>query len=94
MNKKNMWVHLGIALFVVGIAAIAGQIRSWQVEFSETKEAPIERIEKTIRNAPKRAKADSEPEVLVRFRPEISFSQIKKIISRNNDRVRRRDRKC
>lgn len=87
MNKKNIWVHIGIALFVVAIAAIAGQIRNWQAEFSEKRQVRIERIEKRIRVAPKRMKADSEPEVLVKFRPGVTFSQIKKIISRNNDRV-------
>jgi len=87
MNKKNIWVHLGIALFVIAIAAIAGQIRSWQTEVSQKGEVRIERIEKRIRVAPKRAATESEPEVLVKFRPGVTFSQIKKIISRNNDRV-------
>ncbi|NNE98626.1 MAG: S8 family serine peptidase [Pyrinomonadaceae bacterium] len=87
MNKKNIWLHLGIALFVIAIAAIAGQIRSWQVEVTERQEIRKPRIIKSMPIAPKRTASESEPEVLVKFRPGVTFAQIKKLISRNNDRI-------
>ena len=32
MNRNNIWVHLGIAIVIIGIAAIVGQVRNWQVD--------------------------------------------------------------
>lgn len=87
MNKKNIWIHLGIAIVLVGFAAIIGQIRSWQMQFSDQTEENISvrEIQKPI--AVKRSLTESEPEVLVKFRPGVKLSEIKRIAARNNDRV-------
>ena len=88
MNKYNIWIHLGIATVIIAIAALAGQIRNWQHETVEDY-VEIERIERVVKKpiAVKRTKAESRPEILVKFRPGVSLEAIKKLTSKNNDRI-------
>ncbi len=86
MNKNNIWIHLGVAVTLIGMAAIIGQVRNWQTEISN------QRVNKTIRKvqkpiAVKRTLSESEPEVLVKFRSDVKLSEIKRIAAKNNDRV-------
>ncbi len=90
MNKTNYWKHLGIAVIIISLAAIAGQIRNWQsqineVSFEDATSIIIEEAPKPI--AINRSQSESEPEVMVRFRPGISLDEIKAIAAKNNDRV-------
>jgi len=86
MNRNNIWIHICIAVVLITMAAVWGQIRRWQAhkaEFSKdytTKQAP-----KPI--APKRSESDKAPEVLVKFRPNVSLAEIKKIAAKNNDSI-------
>ena len=84
MNRNNIWIHICIAVVVVTMAAVWGQVRRWQsvksIEQPIVKTAP-----KPI--APKRSTSEKEPEVLVKFRPNVSLAEIKKIAEKNNDRV-------
>ena len=87
MNRKNIWIHIGLVVILVTVAAVFGQIQRWKSSLSSTN-ATHEAVQK----APKpitvnRSKEDSEPEVLVRFRPGVSVSEIKKIVLRNNDQL-------
>lgn len=87
MNRKNFWVHLGIALVIIGIAAVVGQIRSWQLNRSE-RVRTVEKVK--VANKPvavKRSAEESEPEAMVRFRPGVSLNEIRRIAAKNNDRV-------
>ena len=66
------------------MAAVFGQIRRWQ---SLSFNAP-----KITKPAPKpmtvkRSSAEGEPEVLVKFRPTVNWTDIKKLAIKNNDRV-------
>ncbi len=88
MNRKNIWVHLGIALVIISIAAMVGQIKNWQSKVSTYKAESTTRVNtipKTV--AVKRSAQDSEPEVFVKFKPGVSSAEIKKIAAKNNDRV-------
>ncbi len=85
MNRNNFWIHLGIAVIVITFAAVLGQISRWQfsrhtvsVEKKSTAEKPL---------ATKRSTKDCAPEVLVKFRSNVSLSEIEKIAAKNNDRV-------
>lgn len=85
MNRSNFWVHFGIAVVVIAFAAVIGQIDRWRAGLRVQDTTPV-------RTAPKvpvttRSAADSEPEVLVRFKSGLSDSDIKRIASRINDRV-------
>ncbi len=75
-------MHFGIAAVLVGIAALAGlmirNIRS--IDYSE--ETSVNKPVSVIREA-----TDSEPEILVRFKPGVTFDEIKKIVGSKNDRI-------
>ncbi len=82
MNRQNFWIHLMLAAILIVAAAILGQLRRWQSD--------IERFKPTTANKPtkqNRTKKDREPEVLVRFRSDVSLSEIKKIAVKLNDIV-------
>lgn len=86
MNKNNIWIHLGIAITLIGMAAVIGQFRSWQNEFSERRSKTIkERVQRPT--SIKRSLSETEPEVLVKFRSNVKFSEINKIAAKNNDRI-------
>jgi thermitase len=86
MNRKNIWVHIVLAIVLIGIAAIAGQITRW---FSKDNWRGTKTVSKV---APKpvavpRSVNEREAEVLVRFKPSVSLTEIGKIAAKNNDRV-------
>lgn len=86
MNRENFWIHFCVAVVIVSFAAVLGQIQRLR---SMVK--PAKSVE-TARNTAKpvvipRTVNDREPEVLVKFKPGISLSEIKKIAARNNDVV-------
>ena len=85
MNRNNFWIHFCIAVIVVAFAAVLGQLRLWQSkpffsinDTAKTSPKPV---------APKRSADDRQPEVLVKFRPNVSLSEIEKIAAKYNDRV-------
>ena len=86
MNRNNFWIHFGIAAIIVTMAAVLGQIRRWDSSLRTAD--TTEKIAATTKPvAVKRSVAEGEPEVLVKFRPTVNWSDIKKLASRNNDRV-------
>ena len=87
MNRNNIWIHIGLAVVLITMAGILGQIQRWKTSLRTVSETS-----KVVRTVPKpetaiRSHKDSEPEVLVRFRPGVTLSQIKKVVLRNNDQV-------
>ncbi len=88
MNRKNIWIHICIAVVVITFAAILGQIRRWQMSPTFRTERPnVERNTTQKPTTVKRSTAESEPEVLVKFRPNVTLADIKKIVGKNNDRI-------
>lgn len=85
MNRSNLWVHFGIAVVLVSLAAVIGQIDRWRAALSVQDTTPVRTAPKAPTTA--RSAADSEPEVLVRFKPGISSADIERIARRSNDRV-------
>ncbi|MEP7148969.1 MAG: S8 family serine peptidase [Acidobacteriota bacterium] len=88
MNRNNIWIHLGIAVVLITLAAVLGQIRLWETTLRSAKTTSNE-IVRTVStySDPDRRSANSEPEVLVRFKAGVSLAQIKQIAARNNDIV-------
>lgn len=85
MNRGNFWIRIGIVGILVVTAAVLGQIRRWQ-----SKPLPNIEVQQTAVQKPysaSRSLKDAEPEVLVRFKPGVKLSDIKKIAGRFNDRV-------
>lgn len=85
MNRNNIWIHICIAVVLITMAAVWGQIRRWQSVTPNLTEKNIKTAPKTV--APKRSNSEKEPEVLVKFRPDVSLADIKKIAEKNNDRI-------
>ena len=85
MNRNNFWVHFCIAVIVITFAAVLGQLRLWQSKpFFQVNNA-AKTTPKAM--APKRSADDRQPEVLVKFRPNVSAGEIEKIAAKYNDRV-------
>lgn len=88
MNRNNFWIHLGIAVIVITMAAVLGQIGRWEKSLRVSVPAPSEKVKTPSKpTAVKRSNAEGVPEVNVRFRPNVSLAEIKKIAAKNNDRV-------
>ena len=85
MNRNNFWIHFGIAVILITFAAVLGQLRHWQsmpvFSISKTNSCKMKPL------AVKRSDGESAPEVLVKFRPNVSLADIKKIAAKNNDRI-------
>lgn len=81
MNRNNIWIHLGIAVVIVTLAAVLGQIKRWESSLREAKtNTPPPKV-----SAPGIKSDNSEAEVLVRFKPGVSLDAIRKLAARNND---------
>lgn len=87
MNRNNIWIRIAIVGIVVMTAAVLGQIRRWQDSLGPVTVAEVVETVTPKTKSVKRSKYQTEPEVLVRFRPGVSFSEIKKIAGRNQDQI-------
>ncbi len=85
MNRNNFWIHFCIAVILIAFAAVLGQLRLWQSKPLFSINAPTKPASKPT--AVKRSGNEREPEVLVKFRPNVSLADIKKIVAKNNDRI-------
>jgi thermitase len=86
MNRQNIWIHITIAVIIITLAAVLGQIRRWQSTLGmfNDKAATKQTTKPTTVN---RTSKDCQPEVLVKFRPDVDLAEIKKIVAKNNDKV-------
>ena len=85
MNRNNFWIHLCVAVIVIAFAAVLGQLRLWQSKPFFTSDRAAKTLPKPM--APKRTADERQPEVLVKFRPDVSLTEIRKITEKNNDRI-------
>lgn len=83
MNRNNIWIHVGLAVVLITIAAVLGQIERWKTALSSSNIAQRTQIEKRSNDDPIVKKRS--PEVLVRFKHGISLDQIREIATANND---------
>jgi len=85
MNRNNIWIHIGIAVILVTLAAVLGQIDRWRsaLKINTSPSVRSTPMPKSVA----RTKEDNEPEVLVRFKPGVTLAEIKKITAMNNDVV-------
>jgi subtilisin family serine protease len=85
MNRSNFWVRFTIVAIVVAFAAVIGQMERWRASLRPAVQETAN-LHKPPKK-PKRPKSESEPEVLVRFKPGISLDTIRSIAARTNDSV-------
>lgn len=87
MNKRNIWFHLTVAFALIVTAAIIGQIKK-QYDLAHPSCAFNKNTNvKTLPVTTSRSEKDNEPEALVKFKPNVSLAEIKKIAAKNNDVV-------
>jgi thermitase len=83
MNRQNFLGHLALALALIALAALAGQVRRWQ---SHTQGVLVTSDSPTTTTTIPRHNLKS-AEVLVRFRPGTTVDKMKSVALRLNDHV-------
>jgi thermitase len=83
MNRNNIWIHLSIAVILVTLAAVVGQIERWKVSLVDP---PVNLSRTTtssrpVFHSPKR----DEAEVLVKFLPGVSIDTVRTVAAQNHD---------
>ena len=83
MNRNNIWIHIGLGVVLLSLAAVVGQIDRWRVELKSNNAdfTPAEKQRETV----KTVTGTSAPEILVRFKPGVNVEQIRAIAVANND---------
>lgn len=84
MNRNNIWIHIGIAVVVVTLAAVLGQIRRWENSLSSNPRTVTERTSGPVGD---RAAPASEAELLVRLKPGVTLAEMKRAAAAKNDIV-------
>ncbi|MEQ1922868.1 MAG: S8 family serine peptidase [Pyrinomonadaceae bacterium] len=83
MNRNNIWIHFGIAVVLITMAAVLGQIGRWKEALHDRSDA----VQKRVETLKAEQTTNAAPEVLVRFKPGVSLAQIRSIATANNDAV-------
>ena len=83
MNRNNIWIHVGLAVILITIAAVLGQIGRWKTALPGPDSTQTVQIKNRDNDHElvKRSKA----EVAVRFKHGVSLLQIREIAAANND---------
>ena len=81
MNRQNFPKHLILALTVILVAAMVGQVRRWQRDSSPRSRSRV------VVTTTTRTTAREPAEVLVRFRQGTKLDRMREIAGRLNDRV-------
>lgn len=85
MNRNNFWIHAGIAVVLITLAAVLGQIRSWENGLKSSRMSSDQAIKRSPVTGTESPISSTEAEVLVRFKPGVTVDEIKRIAGRNND---------
>ncbi|MEO5858347.1 MAG: S8 family serine peptidase [Pyrinomonadaceae bacterium] len=85
MNRGNFLVHLMVAVILIALAAVVGQIGRWRTMLMVQDTTPT----KAVRTGPaiRVAETDETPELLVRFKPGVTLTEIRQIAAAHNDRI-------
>ena len=83
MNRNNIWIHIGIAVVLITMAAVLGQIGRWRAVLHGPDSQPLRSFQKE--DLSYRTPNRDGTEVLVRFKPGVSLEQIRTILSANHD---------
>ena len=91
MNRNNIFIHVALALVLILVAAFAGQLNRWRKQWkSQVRIVPTaEKKHPTTSEgiALGETRNFGRPEVLVKFRSDVSLESIESITSRMNDRI-------
>lgn len=84
MNRGNFLIHLVIAVILIALAAVVGQIGRWRSMLKVQDTTPVRKV---VKVAPAATSPNGEAEVLVRFNPGTPVSDIKRFLAFRNDRL-------
>jgi len=84
MNRNNIFIHIGIAVVLITLAAVMGQIRRWENSLQSARSTSTDSV-RTLPKSVERVTDRGEPEVLVRFKAGVGLDEIRKIAAHNND---------
>lgn len=87
MNRNNIWIHVGLAVVLITLAAILGQLGRWQSRLQTAKVNEEKVLGERRPAAPARPFETSEAEVLVRFKPGVTLDRMRSIALGNHDRL-------
>jgi thermitase len=87
MNRNNIWIHIGLAVVLITLAAVLGQLGRWQGSLRTARTNEDKVLKAQAPSAPERPLEADEAEVLVRFKPGVSLERIRSIASGNHDRL-------
>ena len=87
MNRNNIWVHIGLAVGLITLAAVIGQIDRWKGALRTPNEKRPTRIQVVPTATDTKLSPTSDAEVLVRFRQGVDLSMIKALAAKNHDQV-------
>ena len=91
MNRNNFLIHVALAIVLILVAAFAGQLNRWRKHWkSQMRIVPAEekkRPQTAEEVAIAEARANSRPEVLVKFKSGVSQDAIDALSARFNDQV-------
>ena len=92
MNRNNFLIHAALAVVLILVAAFAGQLRRWQKQYQTRiriipAEEKVRKATTTAEVAAMESRALTVPEVLVKFKSNVSERTIRDITTRLNDRV-------
>jgi subtilisin family serine protease len=82
MNRNNIWVHISLAVILIAIAAVIGQIDRWRLALRSSGDRRATVVKKVTKTSTNR-----DPEVLVRFRPGTNLEMIRALAASNHDKV-------
>jgi thermitase len=87
MNRNNIWIHVSIAVVLITLAGILGQIDRWRSGLRTTADqTAITAVPtKGTSAATKTSSRSQTPEVLVRFKPGVSLERIRAVASAHHD---------
>ncbi len=83
MNRNNIWIHIGLAVVLVTMAAVVGQVERWRTSLSAPGLKQTQALEK--RAADQKKNSSTTPELFVRFKPGVTLQKIREITSANHD---------
>ena len=86
MNRNNIWIHVGIAVVLITLAAVLGQIERWKAALGTPL---VEQKAETTRRVDIKTQelGGGAPEVIVRFRPGVTLDKIRSLASANHDKL-------
>jgi len=89
MNRNNIGIHITVAIVVIMMAAVLGQINRWEksLRVGDVRVVDLPVKLKLVGPTKSTTRNDAAPEILVKFRSGVSLDRIRQIAALSNDRL-------